>query len=212
MWAKKKSTSAASTTLQITRPRRTGKLRRRCPKSHWRYAPILSGLSALSHGDVLSDHHMVLARGEIFVQLDDNLVEQLDALAAGLGTNRSGTRPVRTSTRCRDRTCLVARNDTYWADLGPPGGRRPDCVLTRDAAIEVLPSVTCAPITRTIRGIRSEVGLGVEHGLPETSVINCDNVITIPLADLDGQPVGHFDEITRARLDEALRYSLDIVY
>ncbi len=107
---------------------------------------------------------------------------------------------------------MVARNDIYWADLGPPAGRRPVCVLTRNAAIAVLASVACAPITRTIRGIRSEVKLGVEHGLPEACVISCDNVITILLGDLDDQPVGHLDEITRARLDEALRYSLDIVY
>jgi len=107
---------------------------------------------------------------------------------------------------------VVARNDIYWADLGPPAGRRPVCILTRDAAIAVLTSVTCAPITRTIRGIRSEVELGVEQGLPEPCVISCDNVITIPLADLDDQPVGNLDEITRAHLDEALRYSLDIMY
>jgi len=107
---------------------------------------------------------------------------------------------------------VVARNDIYWADLGPPAGRRPVCVLTRDAAIEVLTAVTCAPITRTVRGIRSEVELGPEHGLPEACVISCDNVITVPLDDLDDEPVGLLDEITRARLDQALRYALDIVY
>jgi mRNA interferase MazF len=107
---------------------------------------------------------------------------------------------------------VVARNDIYWADLGPPAGRRPVCVLTRDAAIGVLTSVTCAPITRTIRGIPSEVELGPEHGLPEACVISCDNVITIPQQDLDDKPVGHLDQITRARLDAALRYSLDITY
>jgi hypothetical protein len=32
---------------------------------------------------------MVVARREVLVQLDDDLVEQLDALAADLGTNRS---------------------------------------------------------------------------------------------------------------------------
>jgi mRNA interferase MazF len=85
-------------------------------------------------------------------------------------------------------------------------------VLTRDVAISVLTSVTCAPITRTIRGIRSEVGIGAEHGLPEACVINCDNVITVPIDDLDAEPVGHLDEITRAALDRALRYALDIVY
>ena len=107
---------------------------------------------------------------------------------------------------------MVVRNEIYWADLGPPAGRRPVCVLTRDAAIEVLTAVTCAPITRTIRGIRSEVELGPEHGLLEVCVISCDNVITVPLVDLDDEPVGQLDETTRARLDQALRYALDIVY
>ena len=54
--------------------------------------------------------------------------------------------------------------------------------------------------------------LGVEHGLPEACVISCDNVITIPLVALDDQPIGHLDEVTRADLDTALRYSLDIMY
>lgn len=86
------------------------------------------------------------------------------------------------------------------------------CVLTRDAAIEVLTSVTCAPITRTIRGIPSEVELGLEHGLPEACVISCDNVITIAIEDLDDEPVGQLDEVARAQLDAALRFSLDIIY
>ena len=34
-------------------------------------------------------YHMAMARREVLVQLDDDLVEQLDALAADLGTNRS---------------------------------------------------------------------------------------------------------------------------
>lgn len=107
---------------------------------------------------------------------------------------------------------MVARNEIYWADLGPPAGRRPVCVLTRDAAIAVLTSVTCAPITRTVRGIASEVGIGPEQGLPEPCVITCDNVITLPADALDPEPVGRLDEVLLAQLDQALRYSLDIVY
>jgi mRNA interferase MazF len=107
---------------------------------------------------------------------------------------------------------VVARGDVFWAGLGPPGGRRPVCVLTRDAAVEVLRTVTCAPITRTIRGIRSEVEVGRDHGLPETSVISCDNVLTIPQDVLDSDAVGRLDEVKRAELDRALRYALDIRY
>lgn len=106
---------------------------------------------------------------------------------------------------------MVARGDIVWADLGPPAGRRPVCVLNRDAAIGVLHSLTCAPITRTIRGIRSEVEVGIEEGLPEASVISCDNVITVPLVALD-EAVGHLDLEGRIRLDRALRYALDIRY
>jgi mRNA interferase MazF len=107
---------------------------------------------------------------------------------------------------------MVSRGDLYWADLGPPAGRHPICVLTRNAAINVLNSVTCAPLTRTIRGIASEVEVGVDDGLPETCVIGCDNIITIPQRVLDPTPIGHLDEPTRAELDRALRYALDILY
>ena len=107
---------------------------------------------------------------------------------------------------------MVARNDIVWADLGLPVGRRPVCVLTRDTAITLLNQVTCAPITRTIREIPSEVDVGPEHGLPERAVINCDNLITVAKTDLDQKPVGKLDRGTRAVLDRALRYSLDIIY
>lgn len=107
---------------------------------------------------------------------------------------------------------MVKRGDILWADLGPPAGRRPVCVLTRDAAIAVLTAITCAPITRTIRGIRSEVELGPRHGLPDQSVISCDNLITIPTTLLDSERIGHLDLETRARVDQALRYALDIQY
>lgn len=85
-------------------------------------------------------------------------------------------------------------------------------MLTRDAAIEVLTGLTCAPVTRTMRGIRSEVAVGADEGLPEASVINCDNLITVPTSVLDPGPVGHLDLEARVRLDQALRYALDIQY
>jgi mRNA interferase MazF len=85
-------------------------------------------------------------------------------------------------------------------------------VLARDAAIEVLVSVTCAPITLTIRGIRSEVEVGPEQGLPEVGAISCDNLLTVPRAVLDPEPVGRLDPVTRVELDLALRYALDIRY
>jgi mRNA interferase MazF len=99
-----------------------------------------------------------------------------------------GARLLGTTARRRNCPRLVARGDITWPDLGPLAGRRPMCVLTRDAAIEVLTALSCAPITRTIRGIRSEVEVGRSEGLPETSVISLRS------------------------LDQALRYALDIQY
>jgi mRNA interferase MazF len=107
---------------------------------------------------------------------------------------------------------VVARYEVYWADLGPPAGRRPVCVLTRNAAIDVLQAITCAPITRTIRGIASEVKVGPDCGLPEAGVITCDSVLTVPNASLDPEPIGVLDLEKRVDLDRALRFALDIRY
>lgn len=107
---------------------------------------------------------------------------------------------------------MVTRTEIYWANLGPPAGRRPVCVIARSAAIDVLQAVTCAPITRTIRGIRSEVEVGPEHGLPEAGVITCDNIITVPKASLDPEPVGVLSLGKRAELDQALRFALEVIF
>ncbi len=85
-------------------------------------------------------------------------------------------------------------------------------MLTRDAAAGVRPSVTCAPITRTVRDIDSEVDVGSDQGLGERCVINCDNIVAVPKRSLDRSPAGQLDELKRAELDRALRYALDIGY
>lgn len=54
--------------------------------------------------------------------------------------------------------------------------------------------------------------VGPEHGLSQKAVINCDNIVTIGKQRLDSSPVGSLDEVTRAKVDRALRYSLDIIY
>lgn len=107
---------------------------------------------------------------------------------------------------------MIARNEIYWTDLGGTAGRRPVCILTRTAATAVLNTVTVAPITRTIRGIASEVNLGIDQGLPEACVINCDTIASIPTAVLDEHRTGILDLEKRAALDRALRYALGIAF
>ena len=72
--------------------------------------------------------------------------------------------------------------------------------------------VTIAPITTRIRGLSTEVEVGPANGLDSPSVISCDNIITIPLTALDDDPFGHLVLATRAALDHALKYALDILY
>lgn len=76
----------------------------------------------------------------------------------------------------------------------------------------MLSAVTCAPITRTVRGIHSEVPVGSDEGLPEPSVLNCDNLVTVPKRYFDAHPVGSLAVEKRVELDRALRYALDIQY
>jgi len=106
----------------------------------------------------------------------------------------------------------VRRGDIYWADLGPPAGRRPVLIVSRTAAIPVLSGVVVAPITRTIRSIASEVRLGTEEGLPQECVASCDNLITVPKARLDDEPAGELGLETIIELDRALSFALEISF
>ena len=71
------------------------------------------------------------------------------------------------------------RGEVWWVEH-PEAGRRPACVLTRQAAIQVLDSVLVAPATRTVRGIPTEVNLSPEDGMPEDCALSFDNLATVP--------------------------------
>jgi sulfide:quinone oxidoreductase len=64
-----------------------------------------------------------------------------------------------------------------------------------------------APVTRTIRGIRSELVLGLSHGLRAASVANCDNLQTIPKAALGPHPIGKLPTSELVALDRAIRFA-----
>lgn len=66
------------------------------------------------------------------------------------------------------------RGEIWWAEVEDK--RRPVLVVTRDAAIPVLSAIVVAPVTRTVRGIPTEVPLGSEHGLPVDCVASFDAI------------------------------------
>jgi mRNA interferase MazF len=82
--------------------------------------------------------------------------------------------------------------------------------VTRTAVLGVRTSVTIAPVTRTIRGIPSELALGRPHGLRSASVANCDTLQTIPKTMLGRRPIGSLSPRELPELDRALRYALGI--
>lgn len=106
----------------------------------------------------------------------------------------------------------MRRGEIYWADLGPPAGRRPVLVVARTRALPVLSAVVVAPISRTIREIDSEIPLGRDEGLPEESAASLDNLLSVPKARFDPRPAGALDAARVPELDRALRYALEIVY
>ena len=101
----------------------------------------------------------------------------------------------------------VARGEIWQFSFPRPDRRRPVLVLTRQEVVTHLGNVTVAPITRTIRGIPSEVVIGAECGLKESSAINLDNVATVPKAGLRSF-VGTVPPEVLDRVREALLFAL----
>lgn len=76
---------------------------------------------------------------------------------------------------------MVARGEVAWLELEQEGCR-PVVVFTRDEALPRLHNVVVALVTRTVRGIDTEVELGPEDGMPVTCAVSLDNLRTVPQA------------------------------
>ena len=67
-----------------------------------------------------------------------------------------------------------AQGEIWWAEAIDK--RRPVLIVTRSEAVPILTWVLAAPVTRTVRGIPTEIPLGPEHGLDEPCVASLDNL------------------------------------
>ena len=73
----------------------------------------------------------------------------------------------------------MQRGEVWFA--ATPGGDRPVLVLTRDPVADRMGSVVVAALTRTVRGLVSELELTPDRdGVPSACVANFDNVHTLP--------------------------------
>jgi mRNA interferase MazF len=77
---------------------------------------------------------------------------------------------------------IPRQGEIWWAEAEDK--RRPVLVVTRSEAIPVLTWVIVAPVTRTVRGIPTEVPVGPEQGLPVESAVSFDNLQPIRRAFL----------------------------
>jgi mRNA interferase MazF len=72
----------------------------------------------------------------------------------------------------------MKHGEVWWA--ATPGGDRPVLVLTRDPIADRIGSIVVAALTRTVRGLVSELPLSPADGVPTECVANFDNLHTIP--------------------------------
>jgi Growth inhibitor len=86
---------------------------------------------------------------------------------------------------------------------------RPVLILTREVVRPYLSRVTVAPITSTIRGLSTEVQVGRANGLDHTSVVSCDNIVTVPASAL-GRRLGFLLAEQETALRDAIRAAFDL--
>jgi mRNA interferase MazF len=73
----------------------------------------------------------------------------------------------------------MRRGEVWFA--ATPGGDRPVLVITRDPVAGRIGSVVVAALTRTKRGLVSELELSpADDGVPTACVVNFDNLHTLP--------------------------------
>ena len=94
----------------------------------------------------------------------------------------------------------MQRGELWFA--ATPGGARPVLVLTRDPVAARIGSVVVAAVTRTRRGLVSELDLSAAvDGVPTDCVVNFDNVHTLPREAFRRR----LSSLSAARLAEACR-------
>lgn len=66
-----------------------------------------------------------------------------------------------------------------------------------------------APITGTVRGLSTEVPVGVRNGLAKNSAVSVDNIVTIPVAAL-GRQIGFLLPNQEELLTTAIQHAFDL--
>lgn len=86
---------------------------------------------------------------------------------------------------------------------------RPVLILTREVVRPHRTRVTVAPITSAVRGLATEVPVGLRNGIDRESVVSCDNIATIDSGVL-GPCIGYLMPDQELSLSEAIRVAFDL--
>lgn len=95
------------------------------------------------------------------------------------------------------------RGEIWLYTFKAPDKRRPVVVLTRESVLPLLRTAMVAPVTSTIRGLPSEVLVGVAEGLKRDSAVNLDWVQTVEQRRLKHY-LGSLDDSKMAQVCRAL--------
>jgi mRNA interferase MazF len=102
----------------------------------------------------------------------------------------------------------LERGEVRQYKFAAPNKSRPVLILTRSTAIRYLSRVTVAPITSTVRGVPSEVVLGIEDGMKTTCAVNLHNLITVGQKGL-GRRLTQLSENKMKEICAAIAFSLE---
>jgi mRNA interferase MazF len=106
----------------------------------------------------------------------------------------------------------VKRGELYRVHKpgGDPKSHRTFVVVSRQVLIDSkFSTVICAPVFTTSQGLSTQVPIGPEEGLKDSSWIMCDNLVSLRKGDLRNF-MGSLSRSKVADLNEALKMALDL--
>jgi mRNA interferase MazF len=101
----------------------------------------------------------------------------------------------------------ITRGEIRLVQFPSPDKPRPVLVLTRNSALGYLSRVTVAPITSSIRSVPSEVLVGPDDGLKQTSAVNLHNLVTLQ-QNVIGRRLAHLSDAKMRDVCRAIGFAL----
>ncbi len=149
---------------------------------------------------VLEGAAVVFVRGGYEGTSVDDLVTALQLHRGGLYTAFGSRRGLFLAVL---RHCVETRLLRLAVAQGRPA------ITTEIPVLHLLTWITVAPITRTIRGITSEVPVGRRNGVDPDSVVSCDNIITVRTSAI-GDTIGLLFDDQEPALARAISDAFDL--